>query len=538
MNNSMEKLASLRDDLEKKAAEDAELNAQNFNTEENTSLTPQEAESIEKMKAEMGESPTVLVNDTDNEGHTVQIPAHEYAKSLDGRKVLLTGPVHDETRETLETALKVINSGDIERSAEQLREDAKTRAIHMFRTMSVNESTNEMDDESYIAINDSAIEALKKFFNTDRLLADDVIKKLRKLPMKTICEIIPKPFLEIYLTPQEIKLANIQAKDRLLTVIAYLTTTGPELDYLNEYIDEENKLILVSKRLMQCQVDFAEMLKDDAVMSDLIAKSRAYAPADTTFWSKYIQFPNRVHNEFAQRVVIFAEYEKAYTKILEEYPDCDENTKARAIILNEIQECQMKQKVYQEVCDLTLMKELWDILVARLKINKKTSMQSLIYEATEAIEKVRRCKQNLPFPGYQGNERKADQILANYTVAFNKMVVGFNSTIDTIAEKNETGEDSCGVVPVHIDGYDDTDVITVYSIMLVILMGRILKRCTRNDATKYDAITLDAYFQMFCKIGTDIYIMRDVWDMTKDFIKYVLDTYYLPEKRNYGKKGK
>ena len=61
-------------------------------------------------------------------------------------------------------------------------------------------------------------------------------------------------------------------------------------------------------------------------------------------------------------------------------------------------------------------------------------------------------------------------------------------------------------------------------------MGRILKRCTKNNSDKYDAITLDAYFQMFCRMGTDIYVMRDMWMLTQDFVKYCLEHYYLPGK--------
>lgn len=527
---NMENLSKLREDLVEKAKADAELNAKNFNSEKDQTLTEEEAAAIEAMKAEMGDTPTVMVTDSDADGRAVQVPASEYAKSLDD-KVAIIGAGND--------MIKAINSGDITKSVESIREDTRNRAVHMFRSMAVNQTAlDELDNDSYLKINDAAVEALQKYFSEDQLKADIIVKKLSKLPMQQIMKILPKEFLEIYLTESEIKSANVRAKDRLLSVVAYLLTAGPELDYLNDYIDEENKLMVVSKRLMQCQIDFAEMLKDDATMSDLIARSRAYAPIDTSFWSKYIQIPNRVHNEFAQRIVIYDRYEEAYQKVLEDYPESPENEKARQIILNEIHECQMKHEVYQKICDLTLMRELWDILVARLKINKKTTMQSLTYEATEAVDKVRRCKQNLPFPGYKGDERKPDQILANYIVAFDKMLMSYNDNISAIKEKNEDGFDECGVELIQIDGYETTEVMTVYATLLVILMGRILKRCTRNTSDKYDAITLDAYFQLFCKIGTDVYVMRDIWDMCKDFVKYVLDNYYIPGKESDGKKRK
>ena len=518
----MDNLSKLREDLAKTSAADAELNAKNFNAERDQQLTEEEAAAIEAMKAEMGDTPTVMVTDSDSEGRAVQVPASEYAKSLDD-KVAVIGAGND--------MIKTINSGDIMKSVDSIREDAKNRAVHMFRSMAVNQSAlAEMDNDSYLEINDAAVAAIQDYFKVERLKADDIVKRMSKLPMQQIMNILPKEFLEIYLTDSEIKSANVRAKERLLSVIAYLLTAGPELDYLNDYIDEENKLMLVSKRLMQCQIDFAEMLKDDATMADLIARSRAYAPIDTSFWSKYIQIPNRVQNEFAQRIVIYDQYEAAYLKVLEDYPESPENVKARAIILNEIHECQMKKEVYHNICNLYLMRELWGILVDRLTINKKTTMKSLTHEAIEAVDKIRRCKQNLPFPGYKGDERKPEQILSNYIVAFDKMLMAYNASITSIKEKNEYGSDECGVEPIQIEGYTTAEVMTVYATLLVILMGRILKRCTRNTSDKYDAITLDAYFQLFCKVGTDIYVMRDIWNMCKDFVKYTLDHYYLPGK--------
>ena len=59
-------------------------------------------------------------------------------------------------------------------------------------------------------------------------------------------------------------------------------------------------------------------------------------------------------------------------------------------------------------------------------------------------------------------------------------------------------------------------------------MGRVVKALTKNNATKYDAIMLDSYFQLFCRMGLDIYIMQDMWALMKDFVEYVVRTYYRP----------
>ena len=66
-------------------------------------------------------------------------------------------------------------------------------------------------------------------------------------------------------------------------------------------------------------------------------------------------------------------------------------------------------------------------------------------------------------------------------------------------------------------------VAETFSTLLVILMGRILKKLYGNHQDKYDAITLDSYFQIFCRMGMDIYIMQDFWTMMKDFVQYTID---------------
>ena len=58
---------------------------------------------------------------------------------------------------------------------------------------------------------------------------------MRKLSLRQIAEFVPSEFMSIYTRPSEVAADNIKAKERLLASIAYLVTTGPEMDYLNEY---------------------------------------------------------------------------------------------------------------------------------------------------------------------------------------------------------------------------------------------------------------------------------------------------------------
>ena len=519
-----ENQAAMREDAQKAFPSDVQL-------------TEEEQARIDAMRQES----TVYLSDKDENGEEVAMTsAKEYAKPLDDNQVTIRDI------DGIKDTLKVINNGDIEKSIDDVRAEAKQKALSAFKSLAVGANSG-IADEDYLAINDRAIADLqawaKKKFGTTmnnkegRIDVDRLISYMNRMPLTEICNIFSPEFLRVYMTPDELQSKNVKAKERLLTSIAYLLTTGPELDYLNDYIDHEERLMVVSKRLAQCQVDFAEMLKDEKTMSELLMESRQYSPKDESFWSKYIQDPKLIHSKFAHNIVIYNKYKDAYTKVMEQYPDVEDptiaaqNQEARDIIQHEIDECDRKIEVYKNICDLTLMKELWGILVDRLKNDKRISMNYLEKEAIDAIERIRRSKQNVPFPGFKGTERKAEQIYTNYLVAFRSMISQYNTILSDLEKKG--AEESVdlpknGVVQIGLDGYDSDPVYLIFGLYTVILMGRILKRCTKTNATKSDAITLDAYFQIFCNLGTDLYMMTDVWNLMKDFIQFTMDRFYLP----------
>ena len=49
-------------------------------------------------------------------------------------------------------------------------------------------------------------------------------------------------------------------------------------------------------------------------------------------------------------------------------------------------------------------------------------------------------------------------------------------------------------------------------------------------AKKYDAIVLDSYFYIFNRMGTDVYLMNDIWSRMRNLTGYTLQTWYIPEK--------
>lgn len=527
----MSNLTNLVNDLAEQEKNMQEAAQNNFN--DNMELTPEEEARLTQMKEER----TVSVAETDEMGRVVNTPVSEYAANLDNRVKEIN---------ELGDSIKTMNSGDITASMDDLKKDARDRALKAFREMSVDKGN--ITDDDYIAINNSAIEALMERFKLDKLDFDTILKKLAHKPLREICSILPEKFVNIYVTPKELAANNIRAKERLLSTIGYLAVTGPEMDYLNDYIEEENKLAVVSKRLLQCQIDFANMLQDKDKLSDILKKSYEIVPLDTSFWAKYIKQPNKVHNEFAQRVVINQMYREAYEKLLADYAEIDltpylDNPermaemakeaafrqKARKVIQDEIEECNNKIQAYSKVCDMNLLHELWATLTERYTGDKRVNEKYLFMQATDAIDRIRKSKQNVPFPSYDGSSKRADMILKTFMISWNRMVKHYNNTITDIQKKNEEAEqkeDLSGIDLIHVDQYPDDHVINCMGLLLVILMGRVMKALSKNDRTKYDAIMLDSYFQLFCQMGTDIYIMSEIWNMMKDFVLYALGHYY------------
>lgn len=522
---NLDNLNALRDDLDAKAKADSELNADNFGEE--TELTEHEKDVIERLRAEQPER-MLVINDTDEAGQVTQIPATEYAKTLDDRSVVLDG-IDAEADEILKT----INRGDVVPSEEDLRAQSRKHALDMYHTM-VRAGAPELSDEQFLELDDQVMDALKKFYEGQKLTSNLITTDFRKRRLDDMAKILPRQFMDCFVTENEIKFNNIQARERFINVLSFMVSMGPEMDYLNDYIENENKLLLVSKRLMECQVNFSEMLKDKDKLSSIVARSQKYISDDTSFWSKYIKLPNRVHNEFAQGVVIFEEYEDAYERLLEEYPDTPENAEARKLIQNEIDECEIKQEVYAKISDLELMKKLYAILAERYHSNKKLSLKTLMQDAEDSVERIRRCKQQLPFPGFQDNMRKSSQILSAYLLSYTSMLISHNHTIEDMEAKDDYATASPKFSMLRLPDREEEDVCQVLALLLVILMGRILKNLTKDgNDNKYNAITLDSYFRIFCRLGTDLYLTEDIWSMLRDDVSWVLNEFYLPQKDSY-----
>lgn len=504
------KIVELEADLKKKAEEESAAYQENF--DKSMDLSEEDKQKLAELETET----QMVITETAPDGSSTSTPINEYASPLDTR-VAEIGAVSNEASELLKT----VNSGDIRKTVEDAKAEARANAITAFRQLSV--GTQDLTDDQIVEINNAGLAAVQQYLKTDRISSDEVIKKLHKLSLRDFQKFLPEEFMSIYVNSSEIAANNFKAKERLLSSIAYLTVTGPEMDYLNEYIDNEHRLMAVSRQLMQCQVDFVEMLKDPKKMSEIAAAAAVIEAPDDTIWSKYIKTdPKRVHNEFAQRAVICSEYKQAYQKVLEEHQNEPDAVK---IIQEQIDECDAKYAVYTSVTNLDLMKDLWQIMVDRFK-GGKNSYKNLVREAVSALDRIRRSKQDVPFPVYDEKLAKRPEELFNlYMKQFPVMIKRYNSAVMQVRnhEPDKTAETNIEMIA--LEGKFEDTVASYYALLLLILFGRIMKKLTDNNMTKYDAIMLDAYFQCYCKMGSDIYLMTDIWNITKDFVAYAIETW-------------
>lgn len=132
--STMEELTNLQNKVAEQKIEDAEANVDNFGTTEKEELTDAEKETLKELEAKYGEKPILVVNDTDANGNTTQIPAKDYIKSLDKKTTPVTT---EEASDQMDKLIKTVNSGDIKKNMDNLKEEARARTLEAFRTLAV-----------------------------------------------------------------------------------------------------------------------------------------------------------------------------------------------------------------------------------------------------------------------------------------------------------------------------------------------------------------------------------------------------------------
>lgn len=494
----MNKIDELKNDLKKQEAEYRELQA-TANKRDST-LTDEEKERIEQLRKE--KHIDVVESGV---GGSVSTPIAEYVKKIDEQKAILNRV--DGTQSTIK-----LLSNNFAKTGEDVKKQATDGMIGLMRGLSNNTDDDEISDEELLGLNDLAIEALKRYFKTEKLDSDVVSLKLKNMPYSTLCSILPPKFVKLY--TNDIDTSNfkgvIKAKELLLTSIAYMIVSGPEIDQLSEYIDTEEKLNTVGRRMIQMQLDMSNVINNDESISNaLLAESEKTRSEDAINWSKYIRNPDMASNIFAQRAVVQRYFADGYKKLLPEYEDQD----SLDIIQGEIDACLTKADIYDNIAQMDIVPSLVAILMTRHQTEKRASKKRLHKEALAAIERSKKSKVDVTFPGYTGKEKTSEDIFKSTYNMLSVAIERYNSTVLAVGNRNAQilkGQEEITTI--------DADA-KIFTEVFIIVMGRIMKHYSKEQNAKLGAIYIDSYYQLLCRINVDIFVMNRFYRMSRDFIK-------------------
>ena len=257
----------LNEEIRVNAERAAEEARENF--ERDTTLTEEEKTRLEEISHER----ETIVREVAADGTELQIPLDDFTKNFDAK-------VKEINTMAGEMAAKAVHVGDIKRTVEDVKKESREKAVTAFKNLAVTDVT--LSDDEIVEINDEAIAAVQAYLKIDKLDSAVITKQMKKLSLTEMAVILPQRFISLYTLPHELASNNYKAKERLLTTLAYLSVTGPEMDYLNDYIDHENKLMVLSNRIVECQMDMVKVLEDKERMSAIVAKADEISPQDRT----------------------------------------------------------------------------------------------------------------------------------------------------------------------------------------------------------------------------------------------------------------
>lgn len=502
----MNNIESIKSAIAKKTEENAELARMNF--KDAGTLTEDEVEQLNQMREEKHLS----VIEEDANGRKTESTVEVFVQELDDR----TLNIKNDT-----SSVKLMDGMDLPNVEElhaKVTNGVKEKALAAVSAISANDLTADDFDR----LSTAAMDGLKMMFQTEHLDADKVTKGLMKMPLSYIRQYIPDEIVNTFCSEEDLKYNQTRAKDQLVTSLAYLVVTGPELDDLNDYIDHEHKKMSVMTRLAQCGVDFNQVLSSKETLAEIVEASKKLRSDKAMSYSEIIARPDAVTMFFSQYAIVADRMADAYAELLKEFPDEED----RALINEEVDINRKKAEVYRSIDKLEAFEERFNIYVTSTKTDKRFSRSYLEKQAIDVVDRVRSAKVSVMFPGFTGKESNNKEIYLNYTALIagsesrniKGVVAEYNDAIKILDSANKDVSD---LVPITHDP-------KLFSDVVLIVFGRLTKHLTRNVATKYDAILLDSYFMLLCQMSSDIFILNRIYKMIRPFLDYVMT---LPEKK-------
>lgn len=433
-------------------------------------LTDQEETEVQEMKNEL-DSSAVIIRDGNKE-----ISFDDYVKPL------------DDAIPTLPDGTKLMSMTPGEKKGFD-----KDDLIKQFSDSAIaglaeggNTSEDEMRDLMHVTL-----AAIKKHLGVEKLRKDQAMAALNKCKLTELMEFLPRKLFDTYISQTMWKTRRNEVKGTILMVIDFMITAGPESDDFSEYMENQNKIYAVLQALAETNFKVKDIVESKEKFSEIAKKVLKRADPRMLDFAKYVNSPDSINLVFSQRAEINREFAAAYRELRNNYSDPVE----LETIDKEIDESDYKANMYESVLNLERFHEVLEGLTTELLNNSKkkaSNAHSLDKLARKGLEKIKNANLEVPFPGYTGTEKNIGELYVNFCKHYRHHAELYNKFVDKInASENQS-----------LARIENAD---FFCNVLLIVMGRIQKKLTKNTASYREMNELSIYFELMCRFCTDIF---------------------------------
>ena len=505
----MNKIQLFEEDQERQFKREQEINDR-YNKQA-TTLTEDEKKRLEELKKKMNiDSSGKLLAMVNNEGGQVtEMTMSEYLRTV------------DENMSTLQDGTKLINASDdnvLGMARELVNGTIQAATRDQIRWKMVDYSLdpdNEISDEVVdgICARVSKICSELTGIPERNLKSEAVSEYLSKFTLQAYMEKFPMDVIDAFTTEEQRHDNPIECRQLLTDVFSLMIVEHNEVDDLNQYLNNTEKVVNVLIRLEACGKDLAEELRNPEKFSEIIAKTRLDTgePTINPAVEKYINIlkhPNMVADAYAVRYVTMMELANAYEKIKPEYEDPEEI----AAVDREIEESHEKAARYLNVYHLTDFAEVYNAFAEASKTDKRISKSRMPALCKSYIDKIKKCKVNVSFPGYRPEMKTSNEIYLGYVKQIDAAIDNYNAKIQAL-----TDEDREELKPITCDK-------ETFANVLLCVMGRLVKKLSKNTADKFDSLELSSYFQRIGRMAHnehDVCTLWDIYEVIHSMVEYI-----------------
>ena len=472
----------------------------------NSTLTDEEKAKLEELKKRYHSDKTVTIVTTTATGESTEVAAIDYFRSVDENMETMNSV----NAEGVEQEVKLVNKSDdnfLDEAANAMK-NMSSIIYDQIRNFMVNPETS---DERIREIILRVSEICKQELGQSTITSDMVQAYFFKKTYKYIADLFPEDIIAEFITEDDVLNDPIACKEKLANIFGIMILQKDEFDATNEYIEQNMKVVQILSRLEECGHDLAEALKSPETFAEAVARSRADTgePKLDEVVQKYKDFfkvrVNGSYDYFTIRYVMMRELAAAYEKVKSEYGDQE----SIDIIQNEIDECYKKAERHLDVANLTHFRTVYEQFEKAAKTDKRTSKKGLQLQGRNYIEKIKKCKVDLSFPGYTPDMKNANAIYLGYLKRMKDVCAAYNSAIDKSVDNNLV---DLKKIDCDVEAFAD---------VLLVTMGRLMKSLNKNTSDKYDALELHGYFQRFSQIGLDLFSIPTFYDIVKPMVDYI-----------------